>query len=70
VAAHIADAANSLLMDDILAGMDPVVALELWLAEEEPCASVDWNEPMALNAETGDYDLFADTGANVHISPC
>jgi hypothetical protein len=25
---------------------------------------------MAMNAETGTYELFADTGANVHISPC
>ncbi|KAJ7857329.1 hypothetical protein B0H14DRAFT_3448021 [Mycena olivaceomarginata] len=68
--AHFADAADGLLTDPIPPGTDPVFTLEAWLAEEDPHVSVDWNVPMAMSTETGTYKLFADTGANIHISPC
>jgi hypothetical protein len=69
-AAHFADTVNGLLTDATLTNIDPIFALEAWLAEEDPHISIDWNAPMAMNTETGDYELFADTGANIHISPC
>ncbi|KAJ7035790.1 hypothetical protein C8F04DRAFT_1341769 [Mycena alexandri] len=66
----LAHAAESLITDPIPnAGDDLVGALEVWLANDSPRSSVDWNvQPTALSASDG-YDLFADTGANVHISP-
>jgi hypothetical protein len=69
-AAHFADAVNGLLTDATPTNVDPIFALEAWLAEEDPRISIDWNAPMAMNTETGNYKLFADTGANIHISPC
>jgi hypothetical protein len=68
--ANLADAANYLRTDELPANIDPIHELEAWLAEEEPRASVDWNAHMATSREAGEYDLFADTGANVHVSPC
>jgi hypothetical protein len=68
--AHFADAADGLLTDAMPSDADPIFALEAWLAEDEPRVSINWNVPVAMNAETGSYELFADTGVNVHISPC
>lgn len=67
----LADAANTLCTDELPnVGDDLERELEIWLANEEPCASVNWNEQMAAASTVDEaYELFGDTGANVHISP-
>ncbi|KAJ7098187.1 hypothetical protein B0H15DRAFT_1009915 [Mycena belliarum] len=57
--------ANTTLLTDPLPTADP----EAWLCGVDPRVSLDWGEWTAASATTTDYELIADTGANVHISP-
>jgi hypothetical protein len=61
--ANLADPISSLSTD----AMPAYAGAEAWLAQVDPKASVDWNEPLALSTDDT-YDIFADTGATVHIT--
>jgi hypothetical protein len=50
-------------------------ACEAWAAiDDDPHVSVDWNAlvnlALTVASAENDFTIFADTGANVHISPC
>lgn len=56
--------------DEIPAGE----AYESWAVIEDPHVSIDWNVlvnlALTVASAENDFTIFADTGANVHISPC
>lgn len=61
----------NLQTDELPTPTEPV-DLEAWLACEQPRVSLDWND-WTVNAATAgnadDFVIFADTGANIHITP-
>ncbi|KAJ7739802.1 hypothetical protein DFH07DRAFT_965621 [Mycena maculata] len=67
----LADAVGNLHTDPLPTEIeDRLEDLEAWLAVEDPRSSMNWNDPFVASATvSGDYDLFADTGANIHIPP-
>jgi hypothetical protein len=72
--ANLADATSSLMTDQLPGDDgDHLGKFEAWLAQEEPHVSIDFNEllPFAGSAQgVDDFELYADSGANIHISSC
>jgi hypothetical protein len=57
---------GNLRTDDI---GDLAYDLEVFHVKDAPQVSLDWGEFTANAAFAGSYDLYSDTGANIHISP-